>query len=94
MMMMATSTINIGGRKKREQYLFLIIFLCICTIFFQRFSLSVEAASNSGSLKYTRHNYKQVSSLRLQRIEKHLNKINKPAVITVQVFAYIYSINS
>ncbi|KZV44528.1 hypothetical protein F511_24945 [Dorcoceras hygrometricum] len=36
----------------------------------------------STSLNYTR--YKQVSSLRLARIQKHLDKINKPPVFTIQ----------
>ncbi|GAA0175119.1 hypothetical protein LIER_28361 [Lithospermum erythrorhizon] len=39
-------------------------------------------ASNSASLNYTK--YRQVSTLRLARIEKHLNKINKPPVFTIE----------
>ncbi|XVF30963.1 hypothetical protein REPUB_Repub16aG0104500 [Reevesia pubescens] len=34
-------------------------------------------------LNYTKY-YKQVSSLRLERIQKHLENINKPAIITIQ----------
>ncbi|TQD73976.1 hypothetical protein C1H46_040493 [Malus baccata] len=79
------TTTTLGGRNKREKHLSLVLLLkhfFLISIFFQNFSLSVEAAY-SGKLKYTRHN-KQVSSLRLERIEKHLNKINKPAVMTIQ----------
>ncbi|CAN6724945.1 unnamed protein product [Malus baccata var. baccata] len=79
------STTTLGGRNKREKHLSPVLLLkhfFLISIFFQKFSLSVEAAY-SGKLKYTRHN-KQVSSLRLERIEKHLNKINKPAVMTIQ----------
>jgi len=35
------------------------------------------------NLNYTK--YKQVSSLRLERIQRHLNKINKPPVLTIEV---------
>lgn len=83
-------TTTLGGRDKREKHLSPVLLLkhfFLISIFFQNFSLSVEAAY-SGKLKYTRHN-KQVSSLRLERIEKHLNKINKPAVMTIQVCAFL-----
>ncbi|TKY61325.1 hypothetical protein E2542_SST11176 [Spatholobus suberectus] len=39
-------------------------------------------AVESGTLNYTR--YRKVSTLRLQRIQRHLDKINKPPVLTIE----------
>ncbi|KAK9919371.1 hypothetical protein M0R45_027966 [Rubus argutus] len=51
------------------------------TISSQRFSLPVVVALD---LKNTTRYTRQVSTLRLERIEKHLDKINKPPVMTIQ----------
>lgn len=76
---------EIFGRKREPlPLLFAIIF---SSIFFQRFG------AVSGLLNYTHHNHRQVSSLRLDRIKRHLDKINKPSVITIQVSIYIHHIN-
>jgi predicted LPLAT superfamily acyltransferase len=37
-------------------------------------------------LNYT--TYRQVSSLRLERIQRHLDQINKPAVMTIEVYMH------
>jgi len=42
-----------------------------------------KAVVESTTLNYTRH--RQTSTLRLERISKHLNKINKPHVLTIEV---------
>ncbi|XP_011084725.1 uncharacterized protein LOC105166904 [Sesamum indicum] len=54
------------------QLFFLIVFLCETTL-----SLPISTPSN-----YTK--YRQVSSLRLDRIQRHLDNINKPPVFTIQ----------
>lgn len=51
------------------------------------FSLLQTVAVESTTLNFTR--YRQVSSLRLQRIQRHLDKINKPPVLTIQVIIYL-----
>ncbi|KAL5837646.1 hypothetical protein ACOSQ3_014815 [Xanthoceras sorbifolium] len=62
-----------GVVRKREFFSFQVFLLAF--FFFQRFGLV-------SGLNYT--NYRQVSSLRLERIQRHLDKINKPPVITIQ----------
>lgn len=47
------------------------------------YQTSMVAASASGTLNYTK--YRQVGSLRLARIQKHLDTINKPPVLTIEV---------
>lgn len=60
--------------KRGFQALFVPLFLAF--FFVQNFALV-------SSLNYTK--YRQVSSLRLERIQKHLQKINKPPVMTIEV---------
>lgn len=61
------------NNKRGFQDLFVPLFLAF--FFAQNFVLV-------SSLNYTK--YRQVSSLRLARIQKHLNKINKPPVMTIE----------
>ncbi|XP_025013627.2 uncharacterized protein LOC8258664 [Ricinus communis] len=61
--------------RKRKFPLLLLPPLALVIVLFERVTLV-------SSLNYT--NYRQVSSLRLQRIQRHLDKINKPPVMTVQ----------
>ncbi|GAA0152180.1 hypothetical protein LIER_10723 [Lithospermum erythrorhizon] len=69
---------TVSNLRKREFskscHVLLPLFL---SIFFLHFG-----TSNSATLNYTK--YRQVSTLRLARIEKHLNKINKPPVFTIE----------
>lgn len=55
--------------------------LLLIHIILYQTTLSMVAAS--GTLNYTK--YRQVGSLRLARIQKHLDAINKPPVLTIQV---------
>ncbi|KAF9661097.1 hypothetical protein SADUNF_Sadunf19G0032300 [Salix dunnii] len=50
--------------------------LVLALLFFHRFTAVLSA------LNYT--NYRQVSSVRLERIQRHLDKINKPAAMTIE----------
>lgn len=61
------------NNKRGFQDLFVPLFLAF--FFAQNFVIV-------SSLNYTK--YRQVSSLRLARIQKHLNKINKPPVMTIE----------
>ncbi|KAL6142933.1 hypothetical protein ACLB2K_061208 [Fragaria x ananassa] len=61
--------------------LVLLLGFLLLTLFSQRFSLPVVVALD---LKNSTRYNKQVSTLRLERIEKRLNKINKPPVMTIQ----------
>ncbi|KAF9610037.1 hypothetical protein IFM89_019765 [Coptis chinensis] len=61
---------------KRDSSFSLLVVMCIVFIVFFEGSTAVLA------LNYT--NYKRVSSLRLERIHRHLNKINKPAIKTIE----------
>ncbi|KAG9138908.1 hypothetical protein Leryth_007531 [Lithospermum erythrorhizon] len=69
---------TVSNLRKREFskscHVLLPLFL---SIFFLHFG-----TSNSATLNYTK--YRQVSTLRFARIEKHLNKINKPPVFTIE----------
>ncbi|KAJ8770176.1 hypothetical protein K2173_011511 [Erythroxylum novogranatense] len=60
----------------RKRRLLVLILLLLIALFFPG-RLAVVSALN-----YT--NYRQVSSLRLERIRRHLGKINKPAVMTIE----------
>lgn len=60
----------------------LLIFSVTISLFLNQKVTHVSAFNNTKP-------YRQVSSLRLERIQKHLNKINKPPVFTIQVI-YIY----
>ncbi|PIA40118.1 hypothetical protein AQUCO_02500084v1 [Aquilegia coerulea] len=53
----------------------LVVFFIIFIVFFQGSTVVL-------ALNYT--SYKRVNSLRLQRIQRHLNKLNKPAIKTIQ----------
>lgn len=61
-----------------------IIFLYLCFLYFM-----AESSSSSSSTiqNYTR--YKQISSLRLERINNHLENINKVPVLTIEVMLFI-----
>ncbi|XP_071922280.1 protein neprosin-like isoform X2 [Coffea arabica] len=61
-----------------DPFLLLLLLFFFQLVFFSQRSL----ADNSASLNVTK--YRQVSSLRLARIERHLKKINKPAVYTIE----------
>ncbi|CAN8300494.1 unnamed protein product [Cochlearia groenlandica] len=54
-----------------------LILLVIVSLFLS------QVVSHVSAVNYTKP-YRQVSSLRLERIQKHLNKINKPPVFTIQ----------
>lgn len=62
-------------RKKHFTALHLPILALFFVVFHQRFTLV-------SGLNFTK--YRQVSSLRLSRIESHLEKINKPPVMTIE----------
>ncbi|KAK7337970.1 hypothetical protein VNO77_18564 [Canavalia gladiata] len=68
-------------RKRRcfcsvHPHLLLLLPFFFITLFLQ------TVAVQSSSLNYTR--YRKVSTLRLQRIHRHLDKINKPPVLTIE----------
>ncbi|PIN09020.1 hypothetical protein CDL12_18395 [Handroanthus impetiginosus] len=54
----------------------------VLAIFLLLLAILPQAVAIPTSLNYTK--YRQVSSLRLARINKHLDKINKPPVLTIQ----------
>ncbi|KAK6646259.1 hypothetical protein PHAVU_L002232 [Phaseolus vulgaris] len=75
---------GITGRKRRcscsapspcEERLLLLLFLFVAM-------LLQRAMVESRPLNYTRH--RQTSTLRLERISRHLDKINKPPVLTIE----------
>ncbi|XP_015875549.1 protein neprosin [Ziziphus jujuba] len=71
---------GIVGKKRGFSALLLLLLqhlllAFLITIVFQSFTVV-------SGLNYS--DYRQVSSLRLQRIQRHLDKINKPAVMTIQ----------
>lgn len=79
------SSYSTGNTSLERRSLFLV-FLPFFLVLFSKKTMAV-----STSLNYTK--YKQVSSLRLARIQRHLDKINKPPVFTIQVIKlYIYMI--
>ncbi|CAO2827444.1 unnamed protein product [Amaranthus hypochondriacus] len=68
------------GRKNRSSfhfpvYMFVILLLLLLILFLGNLKVVL-------GLNYTR--YRQVSKLRLERIQKHIDNINKPAVFTIQ----------
>ncbi|KAL5566834.1 hypothetical protein UlMin_029998 [Ulmus minor] len=65
----------VGGFFFKPALLPLLFAFLFGTIFLERFPLVL-------GLNYTKH--RQVSGLRLERIQRHLNKINKPPVLTIQ----------
>lgn len=68
-------------------------FLPLHHLFLLSFILVLKfGLASSHDLNYTKFN-KQVSSLRLDRIQKHLEKINKPAVMTIEVDNIIYIVS-
>ncbi|WOG87000.1 hypothetical protein DCAR_0206220 [Daucus carota subsp. sativus] len=70
---------NSKTTRKRSSRLLLLLHLYVI-ILYQ--ATSTAEASSSGGLNYTK--YRQVGSLRLARIQKHLDGINKPPVLTIQ----------
>ncbi|KAJ1414655.1 hypothetical protein SESBI_18593 [Sesbania bispinosa] len=65
------STSNLPLPLPHHHHLLLLCFFLLQTVLVE-----------SSSLNYTR--YRQVSALRLERIQRHLDKINKPPVLTIQ----------
>jgi hypothetical protein len=76
---------GVVGRKRAGFSALPALLLLLLPIFFAIFLGSSPVVSG---LNYTE--YRQVSSLRLERIKRHLDKINKPAVLTIEVY-YIYT---
>nr|GMC52057.1 uncharacterized protein LOC109190216 [Ipomoea batatas] len=72
---MARNEMGIFGRRRRGSSVFLVPF-------FLWFLWQRSEAVETQTFNYTR--YRHVSSLRLERIEKHLDKINKSPVLTIQ----------
>lgn len=66
---------DIVGRKRRFSALPALLLPIFFAVFLGRFPV-VSGLHNT--------NYSQVSSLRLERIKRHLEKINKPAVFTIE----------
>lgn len=62
-----------------DPFLLLLLLFFFQLVFFPQTSLADNSASSLNATKY-----RQVSSLRLARIERHLKKINKPAVYTIE----------
>ncbi|XP_062178268.1 protein neprosin [Alnus glutinosa] len=70
---------GVVGRKRAGFSALPALLLLLLPIFFAIFLGSSPVVSG---LNYTE--YRQVSSLRLERIKRHLDKINKPAVLTIE----------
>ncbi|KAG8380392.1 hypothetical protein BUALT_Bualt06G0010600 [Buddleja alternifolia] len=66
------------GTKRRVGFVVPITYIFVVIFFFTK----CLAISTTTTLNYTR--YRQVSSLRLERIQKHLDKLNKPPLLTIQ----------
>ncbi|KAJ9179982.1 hypothetical protein P3X46_008291 [Hevea brasiliensis] len=64
-----------GSVERKKRFPALLVPLVLALLFLERFTVIY-------GLNYT--NYRQVSSLRLKRIQRHLDKINKPAVMTIE----------
>ncbi|KAF2287507.1 hypothetical protein GH714_001032 [Hevea brasiliensis] len=64
-----------GSVERKKRFPALLLPLVLALLFLERFTVIY-------GLNYT--NYRQVSSLRLKRIQRHLDKINKPAVMTIE----------
>lgn len=69
---------NMGFVVNKRGFLAPLPPLVLALLFVQRFTVVVSA------LNYT--NYRQVSGMRLERIQRHLDKINKPPVMTIEVY--------
>ena len=77
---------DMGGllqRKRRYSSSSSVVLLPLFWAFFLAIFLERSVDIVSG-LEYSKD--KQASSLTLERIQKHLDKINKPAVMTIEVF--------
>ena len=72
-----------GGLLKRKTTSSSPPFLAFFFLIFLERSVSV-------ALELDHSKYSQVSNLRLERIQRHLDKINKPAVMTIQVYIHIF----
>ncbi|XP_009631031.1 protein neprosin [Nicotiana tomentosiformis] len=70
------------GRKREVLLPLLLVQLLFWSFFFLCQTSKAEAAIIPSNLNYTK--YRQVSNLRLERIERHLDKINKPSVFTIE----------
>lgn len=66
---------NMVRIRKRDQNSLVLLLLLVLSFFF--------VMCQARNLNYTK--YKQVSNMRLERIQRHLDKINKPPVFTIQV---------
>jgi len=77
---LALKDMDIVGRKTLHLLRLLTFFIAILL---QRGTV----AESSSIQNYTK--YRQISSLRLERINKHLDKINKPPVLTIEVMLFI-----
>lgn len=69
---------NMGFVVNKRGFLAPLPPLVLALLFVQRFTVVVSA------LNYTNH--RQVSGMRLERIQRHLDKINKPPVMTIEVY--------
>ncbi|XVF06472.1 hypothetical protein REPUB_Repub06bG0051100 [Reevesia pubescens] len=72
---MACNIVAKNGGVSSHPHLPLHLFLLLSFLFVSKFDIV-------SGLNYTK--YKQVSSLRLERIHKHLENINKPALMTIE----------
>lgn len=68
-----------GTRRRKRCFSSLLPLLQLAFLYIVIFSESFTAVS---ALNYTK--YRQVGSLRLERIKRHLEKINKPPVMTIE----------
>ncbi|KAJ4721118.1 Protein of Unknown Function (DUF239) [Melia azedarach] len=67
-----------ASRKRGFHQVFLLLFPFLLSFF-----LLIHYPLPVSALNYTKYN-RQVSSPRLERIQRHLNKINKPPVLTIE----------
>lgn len=70
---------NMGFVVNKRGFLAPLPPLVLALLFVQRFTVVVSA------LNYTNHR-QVISSMRLERIQRHLDKINKPPVMTIEVY--------
>lgn len=77
---LALKDMDIVERKRR--YSCSTLHLLVLTFFIAILLQRGTVAESSSIQNYTK--YRQISSLRLERINKHLDKINKPPVLTIE----------
>lgn len=68
--------------KDARHHLLLFLLVVVVLIFFSRDVSALATPSN-----YTR---RTVTSLKLARIQRHLEKINKAGVRSIEVYIYVY----